>query len=141
REQVLYGAHLAAVAFASAGSGLHHKICHVLGGAYNLPHAQTHATVLPHVLAFNAPAAPEAQSRLAAAFGAESAMVGIARLYDMLEAPRALADYGMAASDIDVAAELIDRVVPESNPRSPTTADLAALLQAAQTGDRSRWGL
>ena len=46
--------------FASAGSGLHHKICHVLGGTFNLPHAQTHATVLPYVLAFNAPAAPDA---------------------------------------------------------------------------------
>ena len=39
RDQALYGAYLAAVAFASAGSGLHHKICHVLGGAFNLPHA------------------------------------------------------------------------------------------------------
>ena len=58
REQTLYGAYLSAVAFASAGSGLHHKICHVLGGRYDLPHAQTHAVVLPYVLAFNAPAAP-----------------------------------------------------------------------------------
>src|SRR3954465_3714077 len=58
REQTLYGAYLAAVAFASAGSGLHHKICHVLGGMFNLPHAQTHAVVLPYVLAFNAPAVP-----------------------------------------------------------------------------------
>ncbi|CAM5269213.1 hypothetical protein SALBM311S_12509 [Streptomyces alboniger] len=46
-EQTLYGAYLAAVAFASAGSGMHHKICHVLGGMFNLPHAQTHAVVLP----------------------------------------------------------------------------------------------
>ena len=47
REQTLYGAYLSAVAFASAGSGLHHKICHVLGGMFNLPHAETHAVVLP----------------------------------------------------------------------------------------------
>ena len=59
------GAYLAAVAFASAGSGLHHKICHVLGGTFNLPHAQTHATVLPYVLAFNAPPAPDAAARIA----------------------------------------------------------------------------
>ena len=58
REQTLYGAYLAAVAFASAGSGMHHKICHVLGGMFNLPHAQTHAVVLPYVLAFNAPTRP-----------------------------------------------------------------------------------
>ena len=55
REHALYAAYLSATAFASAGSGLHHKICHVLGGKYNLPHAQTHATVLPYVLAFNGP--------------------------------------------------------------------------------------
>ena len=60
RDQALYGCYLAAVAFASAGSGMHHKICHVLGGAYDLPHAQTHAIVLPHVLAHNAPRGPPA---------------------------------------------------------------------------------
>lgn len=65
REQALYGCYLAAVSFASAGSGLHHKICHTLGGAFNLPHAQTHAVVLPHVLALNAPGAPVASARLA----------------------------------------------------------------------------
>ena len=70
REHALYAAYLSAAAFASAGSGLHHKICHVLGGKYNLPHAQTHATVLPYVLAFNGPAAPDAERRIAAAFGA-----------------------------------------------------------------------
>jgi alcohol dehydrogenase class IV len=67
REHALYAAYLSAAAFASAGSGLHHKICHVLGGKYNLPHAQTHATVLPYVLAFNGPAAPDAEQRIAAA--------------------------------------------------------------------------
>ncbi len=70
RESALYGAYLSAVSFASAGSGLHHKICHVLGGAYNLPHAQTHAVVLPYVLAFNGPAAPEAERRIATALDA-----------------------------------------------------------------------
>src|SRR6185312_5751122 len=72
REHALYAAYLSATAFASAGSGLHHKICHVLGGKYNLPHAQTHATVLPYVLAFNGPAAPEAAARIASAFGTAS---------------------------------------------------------------------
>ena len=63
REHALYAAYLSAVAFASAGSALHHKICHVLGGAYNLPHAQTHAIVLPYVLAFNGPAAPDSRAQ------------------------------------------------------------------------------
>ena len=63
------GAWLAGAAFAVAGSGLHHKICHVLGGAFDLPHARTHAVVLPHVLAFNAPGAPDAAVRIGRALG------------------------------------------------------------------------
>ncbi|NKX52889.1 maleylacetate reductase, partial [Arthrobacter deserti] len=100
REQALYGAYLSAVAFASAGSGLHHKICHVLGGTFNLPHAQTHATVLPYVLAFNAPAAPDADARIAAAFGTDSALDGLQALRGKLDAPKALADYGFTADGI-----------------------------------------
>jgi maleylacetate reductase len=60
REGALYGGYLSALAFASAGSGLHHKICHVLGGAFGLPHAKTHSAVLPQVLSFNGPFAPDA---------------------------------------------------------------------------------
>ncbi len=136
REQALYGAYLSAVAFTSAGSGLHHKICHVLGGAYDLPHAQTHAIVLPHVLAFNAPAAPEAE-RIAAAFGADSAVAGLQTLRCALDAPRALREHGMAAENIAEAAELVLPAVPESNPRPVTRADLENLLRAAHSGTDS----
>ncbi|QGK72061.1 iron-containing alcohol dehydrogenase [Allosaccharopolyspora coralli] len=134
REQTLYGAYLSAVAFASAGSGLHHKICHVLGGAYNLPHAETHATVLPYVLAFNGPAAPEAEARIATAFGAAAAIEGLDALRDKVNAPRALQDHGMAEEAIPEAAELILPAVPESNPRPVREADLDRLLRAAHTG-------
>ncbi|MEE9095953.1 iron-containing alcohol dehydrogenase [Pseudarthrobacter phenanthrenivorans] len=71
REQMLSGAYLAAAAFASAGAGMHHKICHVLGGRFNLPHAQTHAVILPHVTAFNLAAASGAETRIAAALGSQ----------------------------------------------------------------------
>ena len=64
RGDLLYGAYLAGTAFAVTGSGLHHKICHVLGGRYDLPHAQTHAIMLPYVLAFNAPGAPDAARQI-----------------------------------------------------------------------------
>jgi maleylacetate reductase len=134
REQALYGAYLAAVAFASAGSGMHHKICHVLGGTWNMPHAQTHAAVLPYVLAFNAEAAPEAEQRIAAAFGAESAVKGLNRLRDTLDAPRALKDYGFAEEDIPEAVDLILPVIPASNPRTATTENLTGLLHAAYAG-------
>ncbi len=134
REHALYAAYLSATAFASAGSGLHHKICHVLGGAYNLPHAQTHAVVLAYVLAFNAPAAPEAERRIAAAFGADSAIDGLQALRTELDAPRALADYGFTQDAIGAAADAILPAVPPGNPREVTAADLRRLLHAAWSG-------
>lgn len=134
REQALYGAYLSAVAFSSAGSGLHHKICHVLGGAYGLPHAQTHAVVLPHVLAFNAPSAPDAERRIAAAFDADSATAGLRSLRERLNAPRALQDYGFEESKIGEAAALILPVVPANNPTPATIANLERLLHAAWEG-------
>jgi maleylacetate reductase len=161
REHALYAAYLSAAAFASAGSGLHHKICHVLGGKYNLPHAQTHATVLPYVLAFNGPAAPDAERRIATAFnsatfggaepgstaggaepgstaGTASALDGLVALKEELNAPRALADYGFSEDSIAEAAEAILPSVPPSNPRPVSAADLRALLRAAWSGSDPR---
>jgi maleylacetate reductase len=140
REQALYAAYLSATAFASAGSGLHHKICHVLGGAYNLPHAQTHAVVLPYVLAFNASAAPRAASRIAAAFGSATAIDGLQALRAELEAPSALSDYGFTQDAIDEAADAILPAVPPSNPRPVTTGDLRSILRAAWSGVDPREG-
>lgn len=134
REQALYGAYLSAVAFASAGSGMHHKICHVLGGAYNLPHAQTHAVILPHVLAFLAPAAPAAAHRIATAFGAVDAVSGLTALREILCAPTALRDYGFDLAAVDEAAQLILPAIPESTPRPVTIDDLVQLLSAAWAG-------
>lgn len=134
REQALYGAYLSAVAFASAGSGMHHKICHVLGGTFNLPHAQTHATVLPYVLAFNAPEAPQAANRIAAAFGTDDPLDGLNRLRERLHAPKALADYGFTGEHIAEAVDLILPVIPSSNPRPATRQNLTALLSAATAG-------
>jgi alcohol dehydrogenase class IV len=134
REEALYASYLSAVAFASAGSGLHHKICHVLGGKYNLPHAQTHAIVLPYVLAFNAGAAREAASRIASSFGSKNALDGLQRLRAELGAPRALADYGFSEADVPDAAAAILPAVPPGNPRPVTVADLEALVRAACSG-------
>ncbi|MBR7836161.1 maleylacetate reductase [Actinospica durhamensis] len=138
REQALYGAYLSAVAFASAGSGLHHKICHVLGGMFNLPHAQTHAVVLPHVLAFNAPAAPDAAARLAAAFDARSANEGLALLRLRLDAPRTLRELGMPHEGVGAAAEAVVAAAPAGNPRPITVDEIAALLDAAWEGKEPR---
>ncbi|GAB3975339.1 maleylacetate reductase [Actinoallomurus acanthiterrae] len=134
RERMLYGAYLSAVAFSSAGSGLHHKICHVLGGTYELPHAQTHAVVLPYVLAFNGPAAPAAERRIAEAFGTPSAVEGLRRLRVAVDAPKALRDYGFDEADIDDAVKAILEVVPANNPRPVTAHGLRRLLHAAWQG-------
>ena len=134
-EQTLYGAYLAAVAFASAGSGMHHKICHVLGGMFNVPHAQTHAVVLPHVLAFNAPHAPVVERRIARAFEAVTATEGLRSLRESLDAPRALKDYGMPEDGIAKAVDPILAVIPANNPTPVTPENLTALLRAACEGD------
>jgi maleylacetate reductase len=127
REQTLYGAYLAAVAFASAGSGLHHKICHVLGGMFNLPHAQTHAVVLPHVIALNGPSVPELMRLLEQA-------ADLRAFRERVGAPRALRDYGMPEAGIPAAVEAILAVVPPGNPAPVTAANLTELLQHAWAG-------
>ncbi|MCQ4128224.1 maleylacetate reductase [Rhodococcus erythropolis] len=136
REQALYGAYLGAAAFASAGSGLHHKICHVLGGRFDLPHAQTHTAVLPHVLAFNAPYTGAAE-RIADALNASSAVGGFNALHRSVRAASALRNYGLCEQDLDEAVELILPVVPERNPRPVTPENLRALLHAALVGDQA----
>jgi len=138
REESLYGAYLSAVAFASAGSGLHHKICHVLGGRYDLPHAPTHAVVLPYVLALNAPAAPDADARIAQAFGTRTGLEGLQALRARLDAPRALRDYGFEEDQIPDAVEAILPSVPESNPATVTPESLERLLRSAWEGAEPR---
>ncbi len=138
RELVLHGAYVSAVAFASAGSGLHHKICHVLGGMFDMPHAQTHAIVLPYVLALNGAAAPDLEARIAAAFGAPTATEGLARLRAALNAPIALQDHGLPEDGIPEAAATIMPLVPAGNPADITEDRLVALLRAAWAGEEPR---
>ncbi|RAK30576.1 maleylacetate reductase [Actinoplanes lutulentus] len=138
REQTLFGAHLAAVAFASAGSGLHHKICHALGGMFNLPHAQTHAVVLPYVMAFNVVDLPAVSDRLAQAFGAASAITGLQLLYAETAAPHALRDLGLRESDIPAVVGAVLPAVPPSNPVTVTSENLSELLRRAWAGEEPR---
>jgi alcohol dehydrogenase class IV len=135
RADVLGAAYLAATAFASAGSGLHHKICHVLGGTYALPHAATHAVVLPHVAAFNVPLSPTAGSALALAMGRDDGVTGLRDLYLALDAPTALRDLGLAESDLPEAVGLVVEAAPASNPRPVDTAGIEQLLRAAWSGE------
>jgi maleylacetate reductase len=135
REQTLYGAYLAAVAFASAGSGMHHKICHVLGGRYGLPHAEMHSIVLGYVTAFNAADAPGAAHRVSQAFGGVPAEEALFRFREQIDAPKSLAELGLAEQDIPEAASLCLEAIPQSNPRHVTQEDLEKLLHLAWTGE------
>jgi maleylacetate reductase len=131
---LLRGAWLAASAFAVAGSGLHHKLCHVLGGM-GLPHARTHAVVLPHVLAFNAQGAPGAAARVARALGVDDAVAGLRALADGLGVPRGLRELGMREQQIDEAAALTEPAVPDDNPVAVGGGALRRLVRAAWAGE------
>ncbi len=135
QEQALYGCYLSGVAFGSAGSGLHHKICHVLGGTFNLPHAATHAVILRHVAALNLPELPTVADDLATALGGAEAGAALHRLYREVGAPRSLAELGMPEDGIAEAVERILAVVPAGNPVAVTEENLTALLTAAHRGD------
>ncbi|MCP3805194.1 maleylacetate reductase [Allokutzneria sp. A3M-2-11 16] len=114
RTSLLYGAYLAGAVFAVAGSGLHHKICHVLGGAYDLPHAATHTVVLPHVAEFmDGPAlAP-----IASALNAPTAADGLRALARRVDAPTSLADIGFTPANLSEAAALVAAQVDVPEPR------------------------
>ena len=135
RGDCLYGAWLCGMVLGAVGMALHHKLCHTLGGSFNLPHAETHTVVLPHALAFNASAAPEAMRRVARALGAESAATGVFDLASRLAVPTALKDLGMQVRDLDRAAELAIQS-PYWNPRPIERAGLRALLDDAFYGRR-----
>ena len=133
--ELLCGAWLGSSAFAVAGSGLHHKLCHVLGGTFGLPHARTHAVVLPHVLAFNAPGAPDVAERIARALGTDDAVAGLRALADAHGIPRGLRALGMPETAIAEAAALTQPAVPADNPVLVTGGALERLVRTAWSGD------
>jgi maleylacetate reductase len=138
RSEALYGAWLAGSVLGTVGMGLHHKLCHTLGGTFNLPHAQTHAVVLPHAIAYNAPFAAEALARAARALGVADAAAVPAAIFDLavaIGAPVSLAELGMPASGLDDAADVAVRN-PYPNPRPLERNAIRALLQDAYDGRR-----
>jgi alcohol dehydrogenase class IV len=135
RGDCLYGAWLCGAVLGAVGMALHHKLCHVLGGTWNLPHAQTHTVILPHAVAYNYTAAPDAMRRVERALHAPQAAQGIYDLMKRLGAPLALKDIGMRETDLDRAADLATQA-PYFNPRSPDRAGIRELLDAAFHGRR-----
>jgi alcohol dehydrogenase class IV len=135
RTDAFYGAWLCGIVMGSVGMALHHKLCHTLGGTFNLPHAECHTVVLPHALAYNAPAAPEAMTKIAQALGGSS---GPAAVFDLARdngAAVALRDLGMKQADLDKACDIaVQNQYP--NPRPLDRAALRQLFQNAWEGVR-----
>jgi len=134
RHDALYGAWLCGTCLGAVGMALHHKLCHVLGGSFDLPHAETHAIVLPHVTAYNAVAAPEAMVRIARALGASDAARALHELARRLGLPKTLAEIGMPESGIDRAADMAVHNA-YANPRPVDRASVRELIAAAYRGD------
>lgn len=137
RSDALYGAWLCGIVLGHIGMALHHKLCHTLGGSFNLPHAETHTIVLPHALAYNAAAAPQAMARIARALGGASAAQAVYDLAKDNGAPVALKDIGMKEADLDKACDIaLQNQYP--NPRPLERVAIRQLFQDAFFGARPR---
>jgi alcohol dehydrogenase class IV len=135
RADALYGAWLCGTVLGHVGMALHHKLCHTLGGSFNLPHAETHTVVLPHALAYNSKDAPQAMARIRRALGGGSAAQAVYDLARNNGAPVALRDIGMKADDLDRACDIaLQNQYP--NPRPLERAAIRQLLQNAFDGVR-----
>ena len=135
RGGALYGAFMCGLALATATMGIHHKLCHVIGGTFRLPHAETHTIILPHATHYNRDAAPEAMQAIARALNADSAASGIFDLAKKIGAPTALKDLGLDEKNLDRAAD-IATASPYYNPQPVDREGVRALLDAAFHGHR-----
>jgi alcohol dehydrogenase class IV len=135
RDDLMYAAWLAGTAFATAGSDVHHKICHVLGGAFDLPHAATHAVVLPYATALAAPRVDGSDVRIAAALGVadRSASDAIAAFAHRLGAPSSLREIGLTEGDLDRAVGLVAETLARL-PEPVAPADAETLVRSAFAG-------
>jgi len=131
--QALYGAWLCGSVLGAVAMGLHHKICHTLGGSFNLPHAETHAVMLPHTLAYNEASAPQAMARVARALGQVSGPIGVHALLRGSGVPMSLRELGLPEAALDRAADIAVQS-PYPNPRPLERGALLAMLKRAWDG-------
>ena len=134
-EALLHGSWLAGLVLDGCAMALHHKLCHVIGGLYDLPHAPLHTALLPHALAYNAPFAQTAMADIAKALGTERAAQGVYDLANGLGAEMSLEALGMPSTGIDA---VLEQALsnPYPNPRPLERAALLKLLQSALAGTR-----
>jgi maleylacetate reductase len=133
RSDALYGAWLAGSVLGTTTMSLHHKLCHILGGTFDLPHAETHTAVLPHVLAVNLPAAPQAKTALETALGTADPAGHLFRLAQNLGAEMSLEALGLPEEGLEtIVAQAL--AAPYANPTPVTEADLHHILGNALAG-------
>ena len=135
RAEALYGACLAGGALGSGTTSLHHRLCHTFGGTFNTPHAETHAILLPHSIAYNASATPVGTQMVASSMGVDDAALGLYELARVLGAPSSLKDIGINREDIEKAIA-VTMEKPFDNPEPVTSARLHTLLENAFLGKR-----
>jgi maleylacetate reductase len=133
RTQALYGAWLCGSCLGAVGMALHHKLCHTLGGSFNLPHAETHAVILPHAVAYNTSSEPHAMAEIARALGAKDAALALFDLAGKIGVRRSLREIGMREQDIDHAADLAVKN-PYWNPRPVERDAIRGLIARAFAG-------
>jgi maleylacetate reductase len=134
-DEALYGAWLCGAVLGSSAMALHHKLCHVLGGTFDMPHAETHTVILPQATAYNAIGAEDAMMRISRALGSKSAAGGLFDLAQKLGAPTTLKQLGLAESALDQAAD-IAVANPYPNPRILERGAIRQLLDDAYHGRR-----
>jgi maleylacetate reductase len=136
RGDALYGAYLAGAAYGTAGGRLHHRLCHLLGGAFLLPHAETHAVLLPYTVAERERTAPAELAPVAAALRAPTAAAGVRALAERIDAPTALRDIGLRESDVDAAVKLL---LEQPGPGIAPEFDEVALRRLLGNAETGRW--
>lgn len=134
REATQRGAWACGTVLGQVGMALHHKLCHTLGGSFDLPHAETHAIILPHAIAYNARAVAKELQPICDLLGGDNAGTALHGFAKSMNAPTALRDLGVTEADLDLAADLAT-TKPYPNPQPVTRDDIRALLQAAWAGD------
>ena len=134
RSSALYGAWLSGISLGSVGMGLHHKLCHVLGGTFNLPHAQTHAIILAHAARYNRDAAADAMGRIAGALDAQDAPGALYALLSRLGLPVGLREIGMPEAGLEKVARIVSDA-PYPNPEPVAYDKILALMQRAYRGE------
>ncbi|WP_320202178.1 maleylacetate reductase (plasmid) [Agrobacterium sp. rho-13.3] len=134
RQAALYGAWLAGTCLGSVSMSIHHKLCHTLGGTFDLPHAETHSVILPYATSYVSASAPEAMKAISRACGSNKpAAIALQELGMSAGAPTALKDIGMPKNGLDRAADLAT-ANPYWSPRPLVRDDIRDLLERAFTG-------